>query len=176
MADRNSSKTGTIPRGYHHGVTSIDPPAGPPGVAFLLAQLGAHAADRFADRLTALDLTPQQAGLLRQIARHPERSQQEHARMLGIHPPRFVAFLDGLQNRDLIDRRRDPRDRRAHTLHLTPGGEAVLKQLRAVAEAHEQTLCDGLSTADRAVLAGLLRRMADRHGLTPGVHPHYRRL
>jgi hypothetical protein len=35
------------------------------GSAFLLAQLGAHAAAGFAARIAALDLTPAQAGLLR---------------------------------------------------------------------------------------------------------------
>lgn len=160
---------------YHCDVTPPDRRTGPPRVAFLLAQLGAWAADQFAARLTTLDLTPAQAGLLRQIAHHPERTQQEHARTLGMRPTRFVAFLDELEHRGLIARRRGAQDRRSHTLHLTSDGETALRQLRDIAEAHEEALCEGLSPADRTTLAGLLHQMADRQGLVAGIHPRYRR-
>lgn len=70
--------------------------AGPGGTAFLIAQLGAHAAQRFAERLDELDLTPPQAGLLRAIADGPGRSQQALAAQLGTKATRLVALLDGL--------------------------------------------------------------------------------
>ena len=40
-------------------------------IAFLLAQLGAYAAERFGERAAALDFTRPQAGLLRLIGREP---------------------------------------------------------------------------------------------------------
>src|ERR1700759_5437185 len=72
------------------------------GSAFLLAQLGAHAAARFADRIASLDLTPAQAGLLRLIAREPGQSQQAIAGQLGTPASRLVLLVDELEGRGLI--------------------------------------------------------------------------
>jgi hypothetical protein len=70
------------------GPDGPETPAGaiPPrrtGSAFLLAQLGAHGAAQFAQRISELDLTPPQAGLLRLIAWNPGQSQQAIAGKLG---------------------------------------------------------------------------------------------
>lgn len=147
-----------------------------PGVAFLLAQLGAHAAERFAARLGELDLTPPQVGLLRLIATDPDQSQQAYAKKLGMRPSRFVVFLDELEERGLIERRRSPADRRSHTLHLTADGAEVLASMRSIGRAHEDAVCAALEPEERATLQRLLARMAEQQGLTPQVHPGFRHL
>lgn len=152
------------------------PPSHGPGSAFLLAQLGSYAATRFAERIADLDLTPPQAGLLRAIAAGPGQSQQALARLLGTPPSRLVALVDGLDERGLVERRRNPDDRRLHALHLTAAGDALLARIGEVARAHDDAMCAGLDPDDRAALRTLLSRLAEHHGLTPGVHPGYRRL
>ena len=92
-------------------------------IAFLVAQLGAYAAERFGERAAALDFTRPQAGLLRLISREPGQSQQAVAGRLGTPPSPLVALVDGLEQRGLIERRRNPGDRRNYALHLTAGGE-----------------------------------------------------
>ncbi|MYV99551.1 MarR family winged helix-turn-helix transcriptional regulator [Streptomyces sp. SID3343] len=150
-------------------------PDGPPdSVAFLLAQLGAHATKLFAERVGELELTPAQAGLLRSVAGRPGRSQREVAAELGMPPSRFVPFADELEQRGLIERRKNPADRRLHALHLTDAGQSLLAGLREVGMAHEAQICADLSPGERGQLIGLLRRVADHQGLTPGVHPGYR--
>lgn len=156
--------------------TATAAPRSGPGSAFLLAQLGAFAAARFAERIAALDLTPPQTGLIRAIAADPGQSQQALARLLGTPPSRLVALVDGLDERGLVERRRNPDDRRLHALHLTEAGSALLARIAEVARAHDDAICDGLAVAERANLRALLARLADAHGLTPGVHPGYRRL
>jgi DNA-binding MarR family transcriptional regulator len=151
-------------------------PRSGPGSAFLLAQLGAFAAARFAERIAALDLMPPQTGLIRAIAADPGRSQQALARLLGTPPSRLVALVDGLDERGLVERRRNPDDRRLHALYLTDAGEALLARIAEVARAHDDAICAGLAAAERTQLRALLARLADTHGLTPGVHPGYRRL
>ncbi|WP_247617692.1 MarR family winged helix-turn-helix transcriptional regulator [Streptomyces sp. MK37H] len=151
------------------------PPGPPPtGAAFLLAQLGAHAAELFAERLAELHLTPPQGGLLRLLADSPGRSQRELADDLGMPPSRFVAFADELEERGLIERRRNPVDRRLYAVHLTDEGGKLLAGLRKVGAEHERRMTDGLSEQERDQLTGLLRRLADRQGLSPGVHPGFR--
>jgi DNA-binding MarR family transcriptional regulator len=144
------------------------------GAAFLLAQLGAHAAAAFAQRVAELDLTPPQAGLLRMLEQVPGRSQQAYAERLGMPPSRFVTLVDTMERRGLVERRRGEPDRRAYALHLTEHGQQTQRRLAAVGKAHEDDVCAALTTAERATLRGVLARMAQQQGLTPGVHPGYR--
>ena len=146
------------------------------GAAFLLAQLGAHAALRYAEKVAALDLDPAQTGVLHLIAREPGRSQQALAAQLGVAPSRVVALVDGLEGRGLLERRRSATDRRVHELHLTGQGEELLSRLREVTKAHEGDVTAALTADERRLLVELLRKVADQQGLTPGVHPGYRRL
>lgn len=145
-------------------------------VAFLLAQLGAYAAARFAERAAELDFTPPQTGLLRLIARRPGQSQQAIAKQLGTPPSRLVRLVDGLEERDLVERRRNPDDRRHHALYLTETASHAMARLSRAAADHENAVCGSLTAAERAQLHGLLGRLAAEHGLTPGVHPGYRAL
>lgn len=149
-------------------------PAPPVGAAFLLAQLGAHAARLFAERVGDVGLTPAQAGLLRMLAGAPGRSQRQLADDLGMPPSRFVPFADELEERGLIERRKNPDDRRLHALHLTDQGRKLLGELRTVGMAHEQQVCRALSPEEHQQLIALLKRVAQDQELTPGVHPGYR--
>lgn len=146
-------------------------PAG--GIGFLLAQVGAHAAAHFADGIARLDLTPPQAGLLRLLVIRPGRSQRELADELGMPPSRFVPFADTLENRGLIERRRNPDDRRLHAVHLTPTGRKLLGKLSGAARDNEDELCRALSEDERAQLTNLLGRIAVDQGLIPDDHPSY---
>jgi DNA-binding MarR family transcriptional regulator len=144
--------------------------------AFLLAQLGAHAASQFAERLRVLDLAPADAGILRLLRISAGPSQQELASKLGIHPSRLVALLDNLEKRGFVERRANPDDRRLYSLHLTKGGEEALHGISKVAREHQESLLSALNSEERSSLAALLVRIADEQGLTPGVHPGYRQL
>ena len=144
--------------------------------AFLLAQLGAHAAAQFAERLRVLDLAPSDAGILRLLRVAAGLSQQELATKLKIHPSRLVAILDKLEKRGFVERRANPEDRRLYSLHLASGGDEVLGAIRKVAREHQEALLSTLSGEERETLAALLTRIADQQGLTRGVHPGYQGL
>lgn len=144
--------------------------------AFLLTQLGTHAATAFAERIAALDLTPPQTGLLRVVARDPGRSQQALAGQLGTPPTRLVALVDDLEQRGLLERRRNPQDRRLHAVHLGPAGEKLMEAISACAREHDDAVLSPLEPDERAQLHTLLAKLATGHGLTSGVHPGYRNL
>jgi DNA-binding MarR family transcriptional regulator len=144
--------------------------------AFLLAQVGAHAAMQFAERLAVLELTPPDAGILRLLRSAAGLSQQELAAKLGIHPSRLVAILDNLEKRKLVERRPNPGDRRLYSLHLTKDGGDILQQIGKVAQQHQDALLGALKKEEREQLATLLLRIADQQGLVHGVHPGYQRL
>jgi DNA-binding MarR family transcriptional regulator len=148
----------------------------PIGAAFLLTQLGTHCAQAFAARIAELDLTPPQTGLLRAIAAAPGSSQQALAETLGTPATRLVALVDGLEQRGLVERRRNPSDRRLHAVHLTDDGTALLEDIARVAREHDDTVLAALDPDERATLRALLEKVAADRGLRPGVHPGYRTL
>jgi DNA-binding MarR family transcriptional regulator len=163
------------------GVAPTDTPAARPprqraNIAFLAAQLGAYAAERFGERAAALGFTRPQAGLLRLISREPGQSQQAVARVLGTPPSRLVALVDDLEERGLVERRRNPDDRRNYELHLTASGHQAMKDLDQAAAEHEEAISAPLTPAERAELNSLLAKLAAGHGLVPGIHPGYRHL
>src|SRR6201986_3954783 len=143
--------------------------------AFLLAQLGAHAASQFAERLGVLGLAPPDAGILRLLRVEAGISQQELASKLKIHPSRLVAILDNLEKRGFVERRANPDDRRLYSLYLTKDGGEVLEKIGKVAREHQDALLSALSPEERDELANLLLKIADRQGLVRGVHPGYQR-
>src|ERR1700740_1659861 len=100
-------------------MSSVETRCTPTGAAFLLAQLGAHAAHRFGERIKVLGLAPPHAGILRIISSTPECSQQALAERLGILPSRMVALIDELDAKGLVKRRRSAEDRRSYSLALT---------------------------------------------------------
>lgn len=146
----------------------------PQGSAFLLAQLGAHAARRFGERLGTLDLTQQHAGVLRLVDREPGINQRTLAERLGASPSWVVTLLDELQQRGLLVRTRSESDRRIQELRLTSAGETQLDGISKIVLEHERELTAPLSAEERDQLRKLLVRLAEASDLAPGVHPGYR--
>ncbi|HLZ97543.1 MAG TPA: MarR family winged helix-turn-helix transcriptional regulator [Steroidobacteraceae bacterium] len=145
------------------------------GAAFLLAQIGAHAARLFAERIAGLGLTPAHAGIFRILSATPGMTQKELAAALGALPNRIVGLVDELQDKGLIERRVQAQDRRRHALQITEAGRKMNDALGAAARNHQAALLEALTEEERAQLASLLQRVADQQSLIPRVHPGYAR-
>ena len=150
--------------------------SGERAVGFLLAQVGACAASAFADRLAPLGLKPSDAGILRLLGQDAGLSQQQLAVRLRMHATRLVSVVDDLEARGLVQRQANAEDRRSYALYLTDKGRSTLGQIQEDPREHNESMCAGLSQAERDGLAALLARIAEQQGLTPGVHPGYRHL
>ena len=155
-----------------------EPPADPPGpgeedFAYLLVQLGFHLARRFGERLAPLGLEPRHAGMLTRLAAHEGLSQQALGELIGLNPTRMVFLVDELQQRGLVERRRNTADRRSYALYLTPQGRDMLRQIQASGSRHQDEIGASLTQAERIQLASLLRRLATEQGITednlPGI-------
>jgi len=134
-------------------------------VAFLLVQLGFHVAGLFGERLKPLGLEQRHAGMLVRLAQNNGRSQQAIAELMGLTPTRMVFLTDELEELGLVERRRNPADRRSHALYLTEAGTTMLARVREVTRAHEAATTVGLSDAERDQLTVLLQRVAAGQGL-----------
>ncbi len=153
---------------------SCSRPAGRSSPSFLIAQVGAHAASKFAERLRKLKLAPRHAGILRILNSTPAITQQTLASTLGMAPSRLVVLVDEMEQRGLIERRENPDDRRRYALHITEKGRSTLETIGRISREHSQVLFAAISEDEQRQLATLLQRIADQQGLTRGVHPGYR--
>ncbi len=145
-------------------------------VIFLLAQVGAHAASKFGERLKQIGLSRPHSGILWNLDFAPSITQRQLARLLHMLPSRLVPLLDDLESKGLIERRANPHDRRRHALHLTNKGRTALEQIRQISRDHQKDVLTALSNEEQRTLGEILQRLADQQGLARGVHPGYARL
>lgn len=131
---------------------------------------------RFAQQLGPLGLSPPHVGMMRALSESAGMSQQQLATLLGLHASRLVALVDELESRGLAERRESPDDRRTHALVLTDEGKKALSAALRIGTKHQDALCAALSDDEREQLGRLLEKIAEQQGLTPGVHPGYRRM
>jgi DNA-binding MarR family transcriptional regulator len=143
----------------------------PSTLAFLLSQVGIHASKRFAERIAAADLNPPLFRILNLIAAAEGRSQQAIAAAIEIPPSRMVALVDEAEQRGLVERRPEPKDRRVRALFLTAEGKRCLARGREIAAQHEKELTKGMAAADRKRLVDLLQQLVDAQAIGKGVHP-----
>ncbi len=143
-------------------------------LAFLLSQVGAHSAHVFAERLRPLGVTPRAYGLMSNLARGGDHTQQSLADSLGIHRNLMVGLVDALEHVGWVRRERSQRDRRAFEIRLTAAGSQIVKQVDDLIGDIDDEVAAGLSSAERQALTALLVTLAAKSSLIPGVHPHLR--
>jgi DNA-binding MarR family transcriptional regulator len=143
----------------------------PWSVGFLLSQVGIHASRRFGERLAEIDLHPPLFRVLNMVDAAEGLSQHAIGEAIKAPPSRMVAIVDELEQRQLIERRPDPGDRRVHALYLTDKGRKLLGRGREIAAKHEADLTRGMNKADRERLVSLLRKIVEEQEIGPGVHP-----
>jgi DNA-binding MarR family transcriptional regulator len=147
------------------------PVTGDEGFALALVQLGFHLARTYGEVLAPLGLEQRHAGMLVRLAANEGKSQQALGELLGLNATRMVFLVDELEQRGLVERRRNPADRRSYALYLTELGRDTLHQVRQVTAEHENQLGSSLTGPERSQLASLLRRVADEQGLSAGSLP-----
>lgn len=126
-------------------------------IGFLISRVHAVMHRDFLAALEPIDLEPRLFGSLVAISTTGPIAQAELARLLGVSGARVVQIADELERRGLVERRRDPADRRTQLLHLQPAAPAVIERATAAAHALNQRLLP-LSEAETARLVPLLRR------------------
>ncbi len=67
---------------------------------------------------------------------------------LGVEGPSLVRVLDQLVSAGLLERREDPQDRRARTIHLTPAGQILRERVESVLVQLRRQLFQDVSETD----------------------------
>jgi DNA-binding MarR family transcriptional regulator len=126
---------------------AIASPSFSPGVA--LNKIGMALTSQFASALKPIGIRPSHYGVLRVVAAKPGVSQQEIGQAIGLAPSWIMSVVDELEGSDLLERRRDPADRRKHQVHLTSSGREVLARANAVAEEVDAAVLSSIAAGDR---------------------------
>lgn len=109
--------------------------------------------------LAEYGLTPAQFDVLSHLVREDGLSQQEVADRLLVTKGNVCGLVDRLESARLVERSRNPADRRSNQLHITLSGAEAFD---AAAPALEETICgqlSELSDEEQALLMNLLARL-----------------
>ncbi len=127
----------------------------PGALITIAARTGQELARR---RLKPIGLSVQMCGVLNLLADGPV-SQQQLGEQLGIDRTTVVELIDDLEGQGVVERRRNPADRRSYSLHLTAKGRTIQKRATRAFDAAVDEFFGPLTTAERKALADMLRRM-----------------
>lgn len=116
---------------------------------------------RWRDALAPWDLSPHQARALRVVCQQDGVRLSDLAESLHIAPRSATEVADGLQERGLVERTPDPRDRRAVLLRPTDEGRRIRGEVGRARAADSAELFARLGPEDRATLARILRTLTD---------------
>lgn len=130
---------------------------------FLLKRLGMRAKELSLEGYEQLDVHPYHYAILAALDEGSSETQGALADSLGYDRGQLVGLLDELEEKGLVERRRDPHDRRRHVVQMTPAGRKALGRLRTLAERLEAAFLAPLDDEERQVLHGLLLRLAEEH-------------
>jgi len=130
---------------------------------FLMKRLGFKLKDQSMAAYEQAGLHPYHHAVLAVLDEGTRETQGAIADALGYDRGQLVGLLDELEDQKLVERQRDPADRRRHTVRLTPDGKRALAKLRALARQLEDDFLASLDENERAQLHALLRRLAAQH-------------
>jgi len=130
---------------------------------FLMKRLGFKLKDQSMAAYEQAGLHPYHHAVLAVLDEGTRETQGAIADALGYDRGQLVGLLDELEDQKLVERQRDPADRRRHTVRLTPDGKRALAKLRALARKLEDDFLASLDEDERAQLHALLRRLAAQH-------------
>jgi DNA-binding MarR family transcriptional regulator len=131
--------------------------------SFLLKRLGFLMKDKTIQAFEETGLTPYHHAVLTLLEEEPPETQAMIADALGYDRSHLVGMLDELEERGLIERKRDPADRRRHLVSLTPEGNKASTRLRAVIKQVEEDFFAPLDAQQREQLKSLLGELASYH-------------
>src|SRR5690242_1572971 len=117
---------------------------------FLMVRLGQEFRARALEQLEEAGFSQYHYSVLALLGEKPRRTQATIADALAVDRSQLVGVLDGLEERGLIERNRDPEDRRRHLVSLTPAGNREPGKPRKPVAQREDEILAALDDAERA--------------------------
>jgi DNA-binding MarR family transcriptional regulator len=130
----------------------------------------AHALRKAFDRLAVgMGVTRAQWKVLFKLTRRPGLRQVELADMLDLEPITLCRIVDRLEEAGLVERTRDPEDRRAWRLHVTAKAQPLIDKLQAVGADLVAQAFAGIDPKEIQITRNVLARVRENAGRTGAV-------
>lgn len=129
------------------------------GLGFLLSDVARLMRRRADERARSIGASLTQWRVLKILDREPGLNQGQIAEQLEVEPITCCRMIDRLEESGLVERRRDPADRRVWRIHLTDKAHPVLGELHTVGNGIIEEMLAGLNEAQRAALRQSLNVM-----------------
>ena len=126
-------------------------------LGFLLADNSRLARWSFDQQVRVAGVTGPQARLLLNLNRAPGENQGFYAERLEVEPITLCRMVDRLEEAEMIERRRDPADRRAWRLYLTEKSSQVVELLQHELDQLVEGMLDGISQDEREQFTRILK-------------------
>lgn len=131
------------------------------GLGFLVADVTRLMRRAFQRRMEGTSVTPAQARALVYVSRHQGVRQVDLAEKLDVQPVTLGRMIDQLAAAGMVKRRRDPVDRRAYHVFLTPSAAPHLDTIARLVAAVEAQALRGLDKRQADIALSALRRFRD---------------
>ncbi|MEV4510304.1 MarR family transcriptional regulator [Dactylosporangium sp. NPDC049525] len=111
------------------------------------------------DWIRARELSFAQAFVLGYLVKNPGAIQRDIAAVTRTSAASVTSLLQGLERRDLVERRTESGDERSKRVHATPAGVELIAGFDAAMAAADETILAPLDQAERAALHALLTKV-----------------
>lgn len=129
------------------------------GLGFLISDVSRLLRREFDARARAIGVTRAQWRALLALSRAEGINQGALAERLEVEPITLCRMVDRLADAALVERRRDPADRRAWNIYLTDRARPLIEQLTGIADDLLAAAFDGIEQPARDALAATLHRI-----------------
>jgi DNA-binding MarR family transcriptional regulator len=143
------------------------PDAAKPTLLYLFKQVELAIRSRLDDLLRPAGLTALQYTALTVLERHPDLTSAQLARNSFVTAQTMADMVTTLQERGLLERHRDPADRRRLVLALTTPGRRLLGRYRGKIAALEEEMLSGLTTRQATELRKSLQSCREKMSKRP---------
>lgn len=131
-------------------------------LGFMLVRASAGMTRLGAETLAPLGIDGRHYGVLAALAELGPVSQQTLTDIFAVDRSTMVGFVDELERKGHVRRGKNPSDRRAYALELTPSGAKVERKAAELLAGCERHYLEPLSAAERRQLLELLERLVAR--------------
>ncbi|HEX4693493.1 MarR family winged helix-turn-helix transcriptional regulator [Sphingomonas sp.] len=128
-------------------------------LGFLLSDVSRLMRRRFDERARQVGATRAQWRTLVTLSRNEGLNQGALADLLEVEPITLCRMIDRLEESGLVERRRDPADRRAWQLFLTGKSKPMLADLKDMGDELIEQVLSGIDAHERVLLGRSLELM-----------------
>lgn len=138
-----------------------NPSVSEPDLGYILTDVSRLMRRDFERRVSSLGLTLTQWRAIAHLSREEGINQSVLADLLDVTPITLTRLIDRMEDAGWIERQRDPDDRRAVRLYLTPKVQPVLDDMNLHADATRQRAFHGISASAQRQAMRTLTRMKE---------------